>query len=75
MQRALVFFLLGLLSVGCLLIVTGLLMIARLGWQRALEADSEGHWPLPRKLLISGAGLAATVALLEWLLTLFLAPP
>jgi hypothetical protein len=40
------------------------LVPTRGGWQRAMQPDAAGRWPLPRRLLAAGAGLCTLFGLL-----------
>lgn len=44
--------------IGFGLMTAAFVMIARRGgWQQAMQADSQGRWPLPRCLMVAGASL------------------
>jgi hypothetical protein len=56
---------LGIAGVGFCLMLAAFIMIARRGgWERAMQPDAEGHWPLPRKLMLAGAALGCLFGLL-----------
>jgi phosphatidylglycerophosphate synthase len=40
------------------------LVLVRGGWQRAMQPDATGRWPLPRRLLLAGAVLVMLFGLL-----------
>jgi hypothetical protein len=48
----------------CLLLVAFGMIVRRGGWQPALRLTTEGRWPLPRRLLLTGAALGALSRLL-----------
>jgi hypothetical protein len=52
-------------GMGFSLMVAAFMLVARRGgWQQAMQPDTDGHWPLPRKLMASGAGLGCLFAAL-----------
>lgn len=56
------------LAIGCVgfvLMVAAFVLVARRGgWPRAMQADAEGRWPLPRKLMFAGASLGCLFGML-----------
>jgi hypothetical protein len=57
------------LGFGLMLVAFGMI-VGRGGWQPALQFTAEGRWPLPRRLLLTGAALRAIAGLLMFLLGL-----
>jgi hypothetical protein len=50
---------------GISLMLTAFVLAAgRGGWQRAMQPDGRGRWPLPRLLLLAGAALVTLFGLL-----------
>ncbi len=48
----------------CLMLAAFVLVARRGGWQRAMQPDAQGRWPLPRSLMLIGASLGCLFALL-----------
>ena len=63
---------LGVVAVGAIgfLLMTGAFVLVGVGggWQKAMQPDSQGRWPAPRKLMVAGAALGALFGLLFLLL-------
>src|SRR5262245_32728930 len=47
-----------------LMLVAFALVAARGGWERAMQPNARGRWPLPRLLMLVGAALGALFGLL-----------
>jgi len=55
----------GIAAVGITLMLGAFALVpARGGWQRAMQADATGRWPLPRLLMAAGAALCTLFGLL-----------
>ena len=51
--------------VGFCLMTAAFVMISRQGgWNNAMQADPQGKWPLPKRLMVVGAGLGALFGIL-----------
>lgn len=60
-----IFAVLATAGVGLCLMLTAFVIVARRGgWQQAMQPDAQGHWPLPRYLMLVGASLGCLFALL-----------
>ena len=52
-------------AVGFCLMTAAFVMIFRQGsWKNAMQEDPQGKWPLPRRLMIVGAGLGVLFGIL-----------
>jgi hypothetical protein len=55
-------------GVGLCLMLAAFVLVARRGsWQQAMQLDALGQWPLPRKLMVAGAGLGCLFSVLMFL--------
>lgn len=51
--------------VGFCLMTAAFIMVARRGgWRQAMEGDPDGRWPLPKRLMVTGAALCTIFGLL-----------
>jgi hypothetical protein len=65
MEWLLFYTVMAIAAAGISLMLTAFVLAAgRGGWQRAMQPDGRGRWPLPRLLLLAGAALVTLFGLL-----------